>query len=40
LLGVFVGQAMKQSGGRANPKLVSRLFKELLGPVSSPSEGN
>ena len=40
LLGFFVGQAMKQSGGRANPELVSRLFTELLGPVSSPSEGN
>jgi aspartyl-tRNA(Asn)/glutamyl-tRNA(Gln) amidotransferase subunit B len=32
LLGFFVGQAMKQSGGRANPELVSRLFGELLGP--------
>ncbi len=36
LLGFFVGQAMKQSGGRANPELVNRLFTELLGPV----EGN
>ncbi|MEY2929795.1 MAG: glutamyl-tRNA amidotransferase subunit [Pseudomonadota bacterium] len=33
LLGFFVGQAMKQSGGRANPELVNRLFTELLGPV-------
>jgi aspartyl-tRNA(Asn)/glutamyl-tRNA(Gln) amidotransferase subunit B len=31
LLGFFVGQVMKQSGGRANPELVSRLFTELLG---------
>ena len=36
LLGFFVGQAMKQSGGRANPELVSRLFTELLeAPVGS-----
>ena len=41
LLGFFVGQAMKQSGGRANPELVSRLFTELLGPVAGgPAEGN
>jgi aspartyl-tRNA(Asn)/glutamyl-tRNA(Gln) amidotransferase subunit B len=41
LLGFFVGQAMKQSGGRANPELVSRLFTELLEPVAgAPTEGN
>jgi len=33
LLGFFVGQVMKQSGGRANPELVNRLLTELLGPV-------
>jgi aspartyl-tRNA(Asn)/glutamyl-tRNA(Gln) amidotransferase subunit B len=30
LLGFFVGQVMKQSRGRANPELVSRIFTELL----------
>jgi aspartyl-tRNA(Asn)/glutamyl-tRNA(Gln) amidotransferase subunit B len=40
LLGFFVGQAMKQSGGRANPELVSRLFTELLdAPGASPGAG-
>jgi len=39
LLGFFVGQAMKQSGGRANPELVSRLFTELL-ESSAPVEGS
>ena len=39
LLGFFVGQAMKQSGGRANPELVSRLFTELL-ESSAPLEGS
>jgi aspartyl-tRNA(Asn)/glutamyl-tRNA(Gln) amidotransferase subunit B len=39
LLGFFVGQAMKQSGGRANPELVSRLFSELL-EAPAPSEGS
>jgi len=40
LLGFFVGQAMKQSGGRANPELVSRLFTELLAPAGGPPAGN
>jgi aspartyl-tRNA(Asn)/glutamyl-tRNA(Gln) amidotransferase subunit B len=31
LLGFFVGQVMKQSQGRANPQLVSRLLGEMLG---------
>jgi aspartyl-tRNA(Asn)/glutamyl-tRNA(Gln) amidotransferase subunit B len=30
LLGFFVGQVMKQTGGRANPKLVSELVKDSL----------
>jgi aspartyl-tRNA(Asn)/glutamyl-tRNA(Gln) amidotransferase subunit B len=30
LLGFFVGQAMKATGGSADPKLVSRLITELL----------
>jgi aspartyl-tRNA(Asn)/glutamyl-tRNA(Gln) amidotransferase subunit B len=30
LLGFFVGQVMKQTGGRADPQLVSRLLTELL----------
>ena len=30
LLGFFVGQVMRQSGGSANPELVSRLVKERL----------
>jgi aspartyl-tRNA(Asn)/glutamyl-tRNA(Gln) amidotransferase subunit B len=32
LLGFFVGQVMKQTGGRANPQLVNRLLGEVLGP--------
>jgi aspartyl-tRNA(Asn)/glutamyl-tRNA(Gln) amidotransferase subunit B len=32
LLGFFVGQVMKQTGGRADPQLVSQLLTELLGP--------
>jgi Asp-tRNA(Asn)/Glu-tRNA(Gln) amidotransferase B subunit len=35
LLGFFVGQVMKQSQGRANPQLVSRLLSELLGPAGA-----
>lgn len=35
LLGFFVGQVMKQTGGRANPQLVSRLITELLGGAPS-----
>jgi aspartyl-tRNA(Asn)/glutamyl-tRNA(Gln) amidotransferase subunit B len=31
LLGFFVGQVMKVMGGRANPQVVNRLFKERLG---------
>lgn len=30
LLGLFVGQVMRQSGGNANPALVSQLVKERL----------
>jgi hypothetical protein len=31
LLGFFVGQVMRQSGGNANPALVSELVRERLG---------
>jgi len=31
LLGFFMGQAMKESGGSADPKLISALFEKLLG---------
>ncbi|HEX8392936.1 MAG TPA: glutamine--tRNA ligase/YqeY domain fusion protein [Longimicrobium sp.] len=31
LLGFFVGQVMRQSGGNANPELVSRIVRERLG---------
>jgi aspartyl-tRNA(Asn)/glutamyl-tRNA(Gln) amidotransferase subunit B len=31
LLGWFVGQAMKASGGKANPQAVNELFKQKLG---------
>jgi aspartyl-tRNA(Asn)/glutamyl-tRNA(Gln) amidotransferase subunit B len=31
LLGFFVGQVMKQTEGRANPQLVSKLLGEILG---------
>ena len=30
LFGFFVGQVMKQSGGRANPKLVNELLRGKL----------
>ena len=31
LLGFFVGQVMKETKGRANPKAVNEILKELLG---------
>ena len=31
LLGFFVGQVMKETKGRANPKLVNELLREILG---------
>ena len=31
LLGFFVGQVMKATGGKANPKLVNELLREKLG---------
>ena len=30
LFGFFVGQAMKESGGKANPKIVNQILKEKL----------
>jgi aspartyl-tRNA(Asn)/glutamyl-tRNA(Gln) amidotransferase subunit B len=30
LMGFFVGQVMKASGGRANPQVVNRILKEIL----------
>jgi aspartyl-tRNA(Asn)/glutamyl-tRNA(Gln) amidotransferase subunit B len=30
LLGFFVGQVMKETEGRANPKLVNELLREKL----------
>jgi aspartyl-tRNA(Asn)/glutamyl-tRNA(Gln) amidotransferase subunit B len=30
LMGFFVGQVMKASGGRANPQIVNRILKEIL----------
>ncbi len=30
-LGYLIGQVMKRSGGRANPEVVSRMFRERLG---------
>jgi aspartyl-tRNA(Asn)/glutamyl-tRNA(Gln) amidotransferase subunit B len=30
LLGFFVGQVMKETGGKANPKVVSELFAKRL----------
>ncbi len=32
LLGYFVGQVMKQSGGKANPKLTGEILRRLLDP--------
>lgn len=34
LIGYFVGQVMKQSGGKANPAQAKAILLELLGPVS------
>jgi Asp-tRNA(Asn)/Glu-tRNA(Gln) amidotransferase B subunit len=34
LLGFFVGQVMRDSGGKANPELVSRLVRERLDGAS------
>jgi aspartyl-tRNA(Asn)/glutamyl-tRNA(Gln) amidotransferase subunit B len=34
LMGFFVGQAMKETDGSANPKLVNDLFEKLLGGLS------
>jgi len=34
VLGFFVGQAMKETGGSANPKLVSALLEEIIGTAS------
>ena len=31
LLGFFVGQVMKETKGRANPKTVNDLIKEIIG---------
>lgn len=31
LLGFFVGQVMKKTGGKANPGIVNKIIKELLG---------
>ena len=30
LFGFFVGQVMKQTGGRANPKLVNQILRQKL----------
>ena len=30
LFGFFVGQVMKESGGKANPKIVNQTLKEKL----------
>jgi Asp-tRNA(Asn)/Glu-tRNA(Gln) amidotransferase B subunit len=30
LLGFFVGQAMKETGGSANPKLVSEMLEAII----------
>ena len=30
LFGFFVGQVMKQSGGKANPQLTNEILKKLL----------
>ncbi len=34
LMGFFVGQAMKETGGSANPKLLNDLLEKLLGGAS------
>ncbi|HEV8629619.1 MAG TPA: GatB/YqeY domain-containing protein, partial [Thermoanaerobaculia bacterium] len=37
LLGWFVGQVMKETGGRANPQLVQRLLRERLETSATPA---
>lgn len=34
LMGFFVGQVMKQMGGKANPGVVNELLKQKLGATS------
>jgi aspartyl-tRNA(Asn)/glutamyl-tRNA(Gln) amidotransferase subunit B len=36
VLGFLVGQVMKRSGGRADPKLVQTLLRQALAQVSAP----
>ena len=31
LFGFFIGQAMKKTGGKANPKMLNEILRELLG---------
>ena len=35
LLGFFVGQVMRQTGGKANPELVNRILKQLLAEATA-----
>ena len=30
LFGFFIGQAMKKTGGKANPKILNEILRELL----------
>lgn len=30
LLGMFMGQVMKESGGKANPKIATKIIEDLL----------
>ena len=38
LFGFFVGQVMKQTGGKANPRVVNNLLRERLGSRNQPEE--
>ncbi len=40
MLGFFVGQVMKATGGKANPQLVNDVLKQLLAVGRSTSEGS
>ncbi len=39
LMGFFVGQTMRATGGKANPALVNKLLKEMLPEPAAPGDG-
>ncbi len=39
LMGFFVGQTMRATGGKANPALVNKLLREMLPEPTAPADG-